>query len=80
MQNISTNLIEMVEEERYEWDMVNNPSELPKEAYLRLKQNRAWIDNNHWELVAIRQWLYYDEKLYRNWVYNLDQKKGEKEV
>jgi len=77
MENISTNLIEMVEEERYEWDVVNHPHELPIEAFLQLKHNYAFKDKKRWELIAIRQWLYYPEETYRNWVYNLDQKEGD---
>ena len=74
---MSTNIIEMVEQERYDWDMVNTLAEMPQEAYLQLKHNYALRDKKRFQHIAIYQWLYFDENLYRNWVYNLDRKEGD---
>ena len=67
-------LIDMINEEIYEWDMIDTHHFSKEEA-------RRWKDcipysinnDNRWEHIAIIQWLYYDEKDYHNWVYNLDQ-------
>ena len=68
-------LIDMINEEIYEWEMANNPTEIPLEAYLRIKQLSPWTyyKKGEFEHNSIRQWLYYDEKEYHNWVYNLGQ-------
>ena len=67
-------LIDMINEEIYEWDMINTNG-FSKEEACRWKACIPYSINNdnRWEHIAIIQWLYYDEAHYHNWVYNLDQ-------
>jgi len=66
------NILKMVEQERQEWDLVNNDG-IPIEAYLRIKQLSPWPYHRKgkFEHTSIQQWLYYG---YPNWLSNIDRK------
>ena len=64
-------LIDMINEEIYEWEITTLLRYVSIEEYRRLRDFRSL--NDQYEQNAIEQWLYYDEKDYHNWVYNLDQ-------
>jgi len=70
-----TNFIEMVEQERYDWDMISTTI-LTREEHRRMRDLYPWdFRRKEFEHICIVQWLYYDEEHYRNWIYDLDLKK-----
>lgn len=78
MQNPTTNFIEMIEQERYDWNMINSDG-LTNEEYRRMRDFFRWEyhSRKQFEQNCIVQWLYFDEELYRNWIYDLDRKPNE---